>query len=87
MTGRCVADEVEKVDPGLGNCDRYCEVQTVRYGAVNATFLKEFLRERRRVKTQDAIIVQQHKQIEALTAALQKMKRAARTEQNRTANG
>jgi hypothetical protein len=76
MTGRCVAAEVEKVNPDLGNCDRDGKLQTVHYGAVNATFLKEFLKERRRVKEQGAIIVQQHRQIEALTAALQKMERS-----------
>ena len=54
MTGRCVAEEVEKVNPDLGNCDRDGKVQTMCYGAVNATFLKEFLKECRRVKEQGA---------------------------------
>jgi len=72
-SGHCVAEEVEKANPDLGNRDRDGKVQTVRYGAVDATFLKEFLRERRRVEELGTKIVQQQKQIEALTAALQKM--------------
>ena len=72
-SGRCVTEEVEKVNPDLGNRDRDGKVQTVPYGAVDATFLKEFLRERRRVEELGTKIVRQQKQIEALTAALQKM--------------
>jgi len=72
-TGRCVAEEMEKVNPDLGNRDCDGKVQTVPDGAVDATFLKEFLRERRRVEELGAKIVRQQKEIEALTAALQKM--------------
>ena len=72
-SGRCVTEEVEKVNPDLGNRDRDGKVQTVPDGAVDATFLKEFLRERRRVEELGTKIVRQQNQIEALTAALQKM--------------
>jgi hypothetical protein len=72
-TGRCVTEEVEKVNPDLVNRDCDGKLETVRYDAGNATFLKEFLKERRRVKEQGVMIAQQQKQIEALTAALQKM--------------
>jgi hypothetical protein len=55
-------------------------VYTVRYEAVNAMLLNEFLKEHRRVEKQDhklqeqgAIIAKQQKQIEALTAGLQKV--------------
>jgi hypothetical protein len=46
---------------------------TVRYEAVNAMLLNEFLKEHRKVEDQGAAIVQQQKQIEALTATVQKV--------------
>jgi len=51
-------------------------VAVVRYDAVNAMLLNEFLKEHRKVEQQDArlaIICQQQKQIEALTATVQKV--------------
>jgi hemoglobin-like flavoprotein len=52
----------------------------VRYDAVNAMLLNEFLKEHQRVGEQDhqlrkqgAIIAKQQKQIEALTAGLQRV--------------
>jgi len=60
------------------------EVYTVRYDAVNAMLLNEFLKEHRKVEEQQATITElkreleanaahQQKQIEALTAGLQKV--------------
>jgi hypothetical protein len=46
---------------------------TVRYDAVNAMLLNEFLKEHCKVEEQGAIIAKQQKQIEALTAGLQKV--------------
>jgi hypothetical protein len=46
---------------------------TVRYEAVNAMLLSEFLKEHRKVEEQGAMIVKQQKQIEALTATVQKV--------------
>ena len=46
---------------------------SLRYDAVNAMLLNEFLKEHRKVEEQGAIIAKQQKQIEALTAGLQKM--------------
>jgi len=40
---------------------------------VNAMLLNEFLKEHRRVQEQGAIIARQQKQIDALTAGLQKV--------------
>ena len=72
-TGRCVAEQVEKVNPDLVKPDRYGKLQTVRYDAVNATFLSAFLKERRKVEEREATITKLQKQIEALTAGLQKV--------------
>ena len=60
------------------------KVSTVRYEAVNAMLLNEFLKEHRKVEEQRAMIAQQRKdfeakiakqerQIEALTATVQKV--------------
>jgi hypothetical protein len=61
-----VAEDVEKVAPDLVRRDRNGNLQTVRYDAVNAMLLNEFLKEHRRVE-------QLQKQVEALAAVLQKV--------------
>jgi endosialidase-like protein len=75
-----VAEEVEKVNPDLVARDADGKPYTVRYEAVNAMLLNEFLKEHRTVQEQKATIAQlkqnfaeQQKQIEALTAGLQKV--------------
>src|SRR5207249_9996038 len=79
-----VAEEVEKVNRDLVARDAKGKVYTVRYDAVNAMLLNEFLKEHRKVEQQEATITQlkkdfrataahQQKQIEALTAGLQKV--------------
>ncbi len=79
-----VAEDVEKVNPDLVARDEQGKVYTVRYEAVNAMLLNEFLKEYRTVQEQKAIVAQlkrdfqsrlteQQKQIEALTAGLQKV--------------
>jgi hypothetical protein len=82
-----VAEDVEKVNPDLVVRDKQGQVNTVRYEAVNAMLLNEFLKEHRKVEQQDHKIqeqdgtiaqlkqnfAEQQKQIEALTAGLQKV--------------
>ena len=72
-----VAEQVEKVNPDLVVRDADGKVNTVRYEAVNAMLLNEFLKEHRRVEEQRAYfelkLAQQQKQIEALTATIQKV--------------
>jgi Chaperone of endosialidase len=68
-----VAEEVEKVNPDLVKRDRDGKLQTVRYEAVNAMLLNEFLKEHRKNEEQEATIARQQKQIEALTVGLQKV--------------
>src|SRR6266576_1125056 len=53
-----IAEEVEKVDPELVTRNDKGEVETVRYEAVNAMLLNEFLKEHRKVEQQEAIITQ-----------------------------
>jgi hypothetical protein len=79
-----IAEEVAKVSPELVVRDDDGEIYTVRYEAVNAMLLNEFLKEHRKVEEQGAAIAQlkqefqskvaaQQKQIEALSAGLQKV--------------
>ena len=72
-----VAEEVAKINPDLVARDADGKVYTVRYEAVNAMLLNEFLKEHRKVeeltKEFQAAIAQQRKQIETLSAGLQKV--------------
>jgi len=86
-----IAEQVEKIDPDLVVRDEDGKVSTVRYDAVNAMLLNEFLKEHRTVqelkataaKQQQTIaqqqkdfatgLSQQQKQIQSLTAGLQKV--------------
>ena len=79
-----IAEEVAKVNPDLVVRDRNGKIYSVRYEAVNAMLLNEFLKEHRKNQEQEATIAQlkkdlqatsahQQKQIEALTAGLQKV--------------
>jgi trimeric autotransporter adhesin len=68
-----VAEDVEKVNPDLVARDEEGKAYSVRYEAVNAMLLNEFLKEHRKVEEQGAMIARQQKQIEALTAGLQKV--------------
>src|SRR5437773_6988622 len=58
-----VAEEVEKVNPDLVARDDKGKPYTVRYEAVNAMLLNEFLKEHRKVEEQGATIAQMKKQI------------------------
>jgi hypothetical protein len=79
-----VAEEVAKVNPALVLPDKEGRPYSVRYDQVNAMLLNEFLKEHRKVEEQRATIAQlkqdfqsrlsaQQKQIESLTAGLQKV--------------
>jgi len=85
-----VAEQVEKVNPDLVVRDEGGEIYTVRYDAVNAMLLNEFLKEHRKVEEQQTTIGElksavaeheklkttiacQQKQIEALTATVQRV--------------
>jgi len=61
-----VAEEVEKVNPDLVRRDRDGKLQTVRYDAVNAMLLNEFLKEHKNVQELKAALAQQQKEITAL---------------------
>jgi trimeric autotransporter adhesin len=68
-----IAEEVAAVDSDLVLRDENGEIYTVRYEAVNAMLLNEFLKEHRKNEKQEATIARLEEQIEALTAGLQKV--------------
>jgi hypothetical protein len=82
-----IAEQVERVNPELVARDEEGKIMSVRYEAVNAMLLNEFLKEHQKVQGLEATIAQlksragkqevagaqQQRQIEALTEGLQKV--------------
>ena len=60
-----VAEEVEAVNSDLVVRDKEGKPYTVRYDAVNAMLLNEFLKEHRKVEKLEAMVAQQRKEFEA----------------------
>jgi Chaperone of endosialidase len=65
-----VAEDVAKVNPDLVARDAKGELYTVRYDAVNAMLLNEFLKEHRKVEKLEATVAQQHRDFKAAVAEL-----------------
>jgi hypothetical protein len=65
-----VAEEAEKVNPDLVARDEEGKASTVRYEAVNAMLLNEFLKEHHTVQQQGATIAELKKEITNLTATV-----------------
>jgi hypothetical protein len=85
-----IAEDVAGINPDLVTRDAEGNPETVRYDSINAMLLNEFLKEHHTVQEQDArltkqeaFIARQQKQIEALTAGLQKV--SAQVEMSRRA--
>jgi uncharacterized coiled-coil protein SlyX len=82
-----IAEDVAQVDPNLAVRDETGKIESVRYSAINAMLLNEFLKEHKKVEEQQATIAelkgnaarqekiseQQQKQIDALTTGLQEV--------------
>ncbi len=65
-----IAEQVEKVNPDLVARDDQGKPYTVRYEAVNAMLLNEFLKEHRKVETQEKKVQQLETTVTRLEAAL-----------------
>jgi trimeric autotransporter adhesin len=81
-----IAEEVARVNPDLVVCDAEGEIYTVRYEAVNAMLLNEFLKEHRKVQEQEttitelkSVVAQQQKDFQATVAHQQKQIEALTT--------
>jgi len=75
-----IAEQVEKVNPDLVARDDEGKAYTVRYDAVNAMLLNEFLKahrkaeaEERKVESLETTVAKQQQQIESLTGAVEKI--------------
>jgi hypothetical protein len=66
-----VAEDVEKVNHDLVVRDKEGNPYSVRYEAVNAMLLNEFLKEHRKVEEQEAIITRLQKGMETVIARLE----------------
>jgi hypothetical protein len=78
-----VAEDVEKVNPDLVVRDKDGKPYSVRYDAVNAMLLNEFLKEHKAFLEQQRKMEQLEKQVGVLTAGLQKV--SAQLELNKSA--
>ena len=81
-----VAEEVEKAAPDLVKRDRSGKLQTVRYDAVNAMLLNEFLKEHRKVEELKSAMAQQRKDFEEASAQQHKTTEAVVTRFNEQAS-
>ena len=84
-----VAEEVEKVNPDLVARDEQGKAYTVRYEAVNAMLLNEFLKEHRKVEELEATVMklqsafkEQASQIEKVSEQLARSKSGPRLVDN-----
>jgi hypothetical protein len=80
-----VAEDVEKINPDLVARDADGKPYTVRYDAVNAMLLNEFLKAHRRIEEQDKRIDQLTAQLKEQAALIQKV--SDKVELNRPAPG
>lgn len=73
-----VAEQVEKVNPDLVVRDAEGKIYSVRYDAVNAMLLNEFLKQHGKVQELAATIAAQEKEIKALSAQMKERARKSR---------
>jgi hypothetical protein len=65
-----IAEEVAKVDPNLAIRDRNGQIESVRYSAINAMLLNEFLKEHKKVEEQQASIAELKNEVQTVVAQL-----------------
>ncbi|MGH9806342.1 MAG: tail fiber domain-containing protein [Terriglobia bacterium] len=78
-----IAEQVAKVDPDLVARDEEGKPYTVRYEAVNAMLLNEFLKEHRKVEALEATVAKLQATIEKVSARLDMKAAAPRLVENR----
>src|SRR6266496_892582 len=77
-----IAEEVAEVNPDLVVRDENGEIYTVRYDAVNAMLLNEFLKEHGKVEKLEAAVAQQRKDFQSTIAQLEASKPAPQVVNN-----
>ena len=68
-----IAEDVATVDPDLVVYDSEGRPEALRRDSINAMLLNEFLKEHRKLQELEANAARQQREIEALTAGLQKV--------------
>jgi hypothetical protein len=68
-----IAEDVDRINANLVVRDKEGKPYSVRYEAVNAMLLNEFLKEHRKNENQEVTIARLQQQIETLTASLEKV--------------
>jgi hypothetical protein len=68
-----IAEDVATVDPDLVVYNPEGQPETVRFDSINAMLLNEFHKEHRKNEEQEATIARLEKQLETVTATLQKV--------------
>ena len=75
-----IAEDVEKINPDLVTRDSNGEAASVRYDAINAMLLNEFLKEHRQVTEQQVRLTELKKDFQAVSAQQQGEIRALRAQ-------
>ncbi len=78
-----IAEQVAKVDPNLVARDESGQPYTVRYEAVNAMLLNEFLKEHRKVEALEATVAKLQATIEKVSARVEAQEAAPRLVESR----
>jgi septal ring factor EnvC (AmiA/AmiB activator) len=74
-----IAEDMAEVSPELITRDKEGKPETVRYDAVNAMLLNEFLKEHRAFVEQQAKVAEQQQEIEALKKELREQRTLIQT--------
>ena len=68
-----IAEEVAEVDPNLSIKNKKGQIESVRYGAINAMLLNEFLKEHKRVEKLEATLEAVNARLQEQAAQIQKV--------------
>ncbi len=75
-----IAEEVAKIDPNLAIRDGRGHIENVRYNAINAMLLNEFLKEHRKVEAQQTRIEKQAVAIDELNSIVAQQRKGFESE-------
>jgi len=82
-----IAEEVADVNPDLVVRDENGEIYTVRYDAVNAMLLNEFLKEHRTVEEQEQKLIEQDRKVQEQETTIMQLKSTVAEQQKEFQSG
>jgi len=77
-----IAEDVAKVDPNLAVLNGHGQIESVRYNAITAMLLNEFLKEHRKVEKLEATVADLSTQLREVSAQLKVNNSSARVASN-----